>query len=175
MKRKLASVKSVFLSTRVLHKLVVLGCSFWKVHSEVIFLIDNFKKFIVSSNVLDWAIGIVVGTAFGKIVYSFINDIVMPPIGLFLGKVDFRDLFINLSHKHYSSLPQAQQAGAPTINYGIFLSSIIDFLVLSFVVYAVVTQLTKWYSEPMKECPYCTSLIPTRAVRCPKCTSRLDE
>ncbi|KPV44880.1 large conductance mechanosensitive channel protein MscL [Alicyclobacillus ferrooxydans] len=137
-------------------------------------MLDNFKKFIVSSNVLDWAIGIVVGTAFGKIVYSFINDIVMPPIGLLLGKVDFRDLFINLTHTHYASLPQARQAGAPTINYGIFLSTIVDFLVVAFVVYITVTQMTKWYSEPTKECPYCTSQIPVRAVRCPKCTSRLD-
>ncbi len=137
-------------------------------------MLDNFKKFIVSSNVLDWAIGIVVGTAFGKIVYSFINDIVMPPIGLLLGKVDFRDLFVNLTHTHYASLPQARQAGAPTINYGIFLSTIVDFLVVAFVVYITVTQMTKWYSEPTKECPYCTSQIPVRAVRCPKCTSRLD-
>lgn len=137
-------------------------------------MIDNFKKFIVSSNVLDWAIGIVVGTAFGKIVYSFINDIVMPPVGLFLGKVDFRDLFINLSNKHYATLPQAKEAGAPTINYGVFLSTVMDFLALSFVVYVVVTQLTKWYSEPTKECPYCTSQIPVRAIRCPKCTAHLE-
>ncbi|QSO53448.1 large conductance mechanosensitive channel protein MscL [Alicyclobacillus curvatus] len=137
-------------------------------------MIDNFKKFIVSSNVLDWAIGIVVGTAFGKIVYSFINDIVMPPIGLLLGKVDFRDLFVNLSNKHYASLPQAKEAGAPTINYGAFVATVVDFLVLSIVVYAVVTQLTKWYSEPTKECPYCTSQIPVRAIRCPKCTAHLE-
>lgn len=123
---------------------------------------------------MDWAIGIVVGTALGKIVYSLINDVIMPPIGLLLGHVDFRDLFIDLSGKHYASLPQAEQAGAPTINYGVFFATIADFLVVSLIVYLIVTQLTRWYSEPTKECPYCTSQIPIRAVRCPKCTSKLD-
>lgn len=137
-------------------------------------MFDNFKKFLISSSVLDWAIGIVVGTALGKIVYSLINDIIMPPIGLLLGHVDFRDLFIDLSGKHYASLPQAQQAGAPTINYGVFLATIADFLAVALIVYLMVTQLTRWYAEPTKECPYCTSQIPVRAVRCPKCTSKLD-
>ncbi|MCL6453835.1 MAG: large conductance mechanosensitive channel protein MscL [Alicyclobacillus sp.] len=136
-------------------------------------MLSNFKRFIVSSNVLDWAIGIVVGTAFGKIVYSLINDILMPPIGLLLGKVDFRDLFIDLSGKHYTSLPKAQEAGAPTINYGVFLATVVDFLVVAVIVHLVVTQLTKWYA-PTKECPYCTSQIPIRAVRCPKCTAPLE-
>lgn len=137
-------------------------------------MFQSFKKFIVSSSVLDWAIGIVVGTAFGKIVYSLINDIIMPPIGLLLGHVDFRDLFVNLSNKHYASLPQAKQAGAPTINYGVFFATVIDFLVVAAIVYVFVSQLTQWYSEPTKECPYCTSQIPERAIRCPKCTARLD-
>lgn len=137
-------------------------------------LLENFKKFIVSSNVLDWAIGIVVGTAFGKIVYSFINDIIMPPIGLIFGQVNFHDLFVDLSGKHYGSLSKAQEAGAPTINYGVFFSSLIDFLVVAIIVYFVVAQLARWYSEPMKECPYCTSQIPIRAIRCPKCTAHLD-
>jgi len=138
-------------------------------------LLEDFKKFVISSNVLDWAIGIVVGTAFGKIVYSLINDIIMPPIGMLFGKVDFRDLFIDLSGEHYASLPKATEAGVPTINYGVFLATLVDFFVVAVVVFFVVTQLTRWYSEPTKECPYCTSQIPMRAIRCPKCAAMLDD
>jgi large conductance mechanosensitive channel len=137
-------------------------------------LFRQFKKFISSGNVLDWAIGIVVGTAFGKIVNSFVNDIIMPPIGLLLGKVDFRDLFIDLSGQHYKSLPLAHQAGIATINYGIFINAILDFLLVSVVVFVVVSQVNRFSREPTKECPFCLSSIPEQAIRCPHCTSNLE-
>lgn len=141
---------------------------------------NEFKKFIMRGNVIDLAIGVIIGGAFGKIVTSFVNDILMPPIGMLLGKVDFSNLYINLSGGQYDSLAKAQEAGAATLNYGLFLNSVIDFVIITFIIYLLVRQINKLEkpaetpSEPTtKECPYCYSSIPVKATRCPACTSQL--
>jgi large conductance mechanosensitive channel len=131
-------------------------------------------------NVIDLAIGVIIGGAFGKIVTSFVNDILMPPVGLLLGKVDFGNLYINLSGGHYDSLSKAQEAGAATLNYGVFLNTVIDFVIMAFVIFLLVRQINK-LEKPVetpsvpanKECPYCYSSIPIKATRCPACTSEL--
>jgi large conductance mechanosensitive channel len=131
-------------------------------------------------NVLDLAIGIIIGGAFGKIITSLVNDILMPPIGLLLGKVDFANLFINLSGEKLASLSAAQAAGVPTINYGVFLNTIIDFLIVALVVFLLVRQINRLVAKPAaptavttKECPHCLSTIPLKATRCPHCTSQI--
>lgn len=142
-------------------------------------MLQEFKKFALKGNVVDLAVGIIVGAAFGKIVSSFVADILMPPIGLLLGKVDFSNLFINLSSKNYKSLADAKSAGAATLNYGMFLNNVIDFLIVAFAVFLLVKQLNRLKSkeEPApvstKECPFCFSSIPMQATRCPNCTSHL--
>lgn len=142
---------------------------------------EEFKKFAMRGSVIDLAIGIILGTAFGAIVNSFVNDIIMPPIGLLLGKVDFSNLFINLSKTPYASLAETQQAGAPTINYGIFINTIINFLIVAFVLFLIIRQVNRWTAKPAepaapttKECPYCYSQIPIKATRCPNCASQLQ-
>jgi large conductance mechanosensitive channel len=140
----------------------------------------EFKEFIARGNVIDLAIGVIIGAAFGKIVTSFVNDILMPPIGLLLGSVDFTNLFINLSDDSYATLEEAQAAGAATINYGMFINTIIDFLIVAFVVFLLVKQVNRLKQpEPAadlatKACPYCLSEIPIKASRCPHCTSELQ-
>lgn len=132
---------------------------------------------------LDLSIGVVVGAAFGKTIYSLVNDILMPPIGLMLGKVDFSNLFISLSGKHFKTLEDAQEAGAPTVNYGLFLSTLIHFFIIVAVVFLVVRQMNRLRApkeDPIKsmtkkECPYCYSIIPYRATKCPYCTSVLND
>ncbi|MBN1200533.1 MAG: large conductance mechanosensitive channel protein MscL [Anaerolineae bacterium] len=146
-------------------------------------LLDEFKEFAMRGNVLDLAIGIIIGAAFGKIVSSLVNDIIMPPIGLLLGEVDFTNLYINLTDKSYDSLTAAQEAGAPTINYGVFLNTVIDFLIVAFVIFLLIRQINRLQkkeeeapAEPTtKECPFCLSTIPINATRCPNCTSHLEE
>ncbi len=141
----------------------------------------EFKLFIDKGNVLELAVGVVIGTAFGKIVTSFVDDILMPPLGLIIGKVDFSELYINLSGKEYESLAAAKEAGAATINYGAFINVIINFLIIAFFVFLVLRQVNKFTrvekEEPvtMKECPACLSEIPIKAVRCPACTTFLDK
>jgi large conductance mechanosensitive channel len=141
----------------------------------------EFRDFAMRGNVIDLAVGIIIGAAFGKIVTSLVNDIMMPPLGVVLGKVDFTNLFINLSGKHYDSLAEAKAAGAATVNYGIFINNIIDFLIVAFAVFLLVKQVNRLTPKPAapsapatKECPYCASSIALRAVRCPNCTSQLD-
>ncbi|MBN2006033.1 MAG: large conductance mechanosensitive channel protein MscL [Anaerolineae bacterium] len=140
---------------------------------------EEFKKFVMRGNVLDLAVAVIIGGAFGKIVTSFVNDILMPPIGLALGKVDFSNLFIDLSGKGYPSLAAATEAGAATINYGIFLNNILDFVIVAFVIFLLVRQMNKMKKvEPApapttKECPFCCSQVPLKATRCPHCTSEL--
>ncbi len=143
-------------------------------------MLKEFKEFIMRSNVLDLAVAVIIGAAFGKIVTSFVNDIIMPPIGLLLGKVDFSNLFINLSGTPYKSLAEAQSAGAPTLNYGLFLNTVIDFLIVSFIIFLVIRMANRLpqpkeaVAEPTtKECPYCFTSIPIKATRCPHCTSQL--
>jgi large conductance mechanosensitive channel len=141
----------------------------------------EFKAFIMRGNVLDLAVAVVIGVAFGKVVSSLVNDVIMPPIGLLLGKVDFSSLYINLSGKEYPSLAAAKAAGAATINYGLFLNAVIDFLIVAAAIFMVVkgvnaAQGKKAEAEPaMKECPYCRSKIAEAASRCPQCTSELAE
>ena len=143
-------------------------------------MLKEFKEFIMRGNVLDLAVAVIIGAAFGKIVTSFVNEIIMPPIGLLLGKVDFSNLFINLSGTPYKSLAEAQSAGAPTLNYGLFLNTVIDFLIVSFIIFLVIRMANRLpkpkevAAEPTtKDCPYCFTSIPIKATRCPHCTSQL--
>jgi large conductance mechanosensitive channel len=142
-------------------------------------MLKEFKEFAMKGNVLDLAVGFIIGAAFGKIVTSLVSDIIMPPIGLILGKVDFSNLFVDLSGKSYSSLAEAKAAGAATLNYGIFLNNIVDFLVVAFAVFLLVRMVNRWNkpapaaAPSTKECPYCASTIPLKATRCPNCTSEI--
>ena len=130
-------------------------------------------------NVMDMAVGVIIGGAFGKIVSSLVSDVLMPPIGLLMGGVDFSNLFVNLNASHYGSLKEAQAAGAPTVNYGIFLNAMINFLIVAFVIFILVRQVSKLYPKPVeapkavttKECRYCLSAVPLKATRCAHCTS----
>jgi len=144
-------------------------------------MLKEFKEFAMRGNVLDMAIGIIIGVAFGKIVTSLVSDVIMPPIGLLLGKLDFSNLYINLSGQPYSSLTAAKAAGASTINYGLFINTVFDFIIVAFVIFLLIRQVNKMKRQPevaaavptTKECPYCLSVIPVKAVRCPHCTSEL--
>ncbi|HXX19234.1 MAG TPA: large conductance mechanosensitive channel protein MscL [Candidatus Acidoferrum sp.] len=142
-------------------------------------MLKEFKEFAMRGNVLDMAVGIIIGTAFGRIITSLVNDIIMPPIGLLLGKVDFSGLFLNISGKSYDTLAAAKAAGAATINYGTFLNTVIDFLIVAFVIFLLVRQINRWNkpapaaAPTTKECPYCVSSIPIKATRCPNCTSQV--
>ena len=142
-------------------------------------MIDEFKKFIMRGNVLDLAVGIVIGGAFGTIVASFVNDILMPPIGMLLGGVDFANLFINLTPAKYSGavLAEAKKAGAATIAYGNFINTVINFLIVAFVIFLIVKAANRAKKpEPVaavttKECPFCLKEVPLKATRCAFCTS----
>jgi large conductance mechanosensitive channel len=142
----------------------------------------EFKEFALRGNVIDMSIGIIIGAAFGAIVTSFVNDILMPPIGRLLGNVDFSNLFINLSGQPYATLEEAQAAGAATINYGLFINTVLDFIIVAFVVFLFVRQVNRMKREreappeepATRECPYCLSTIPLKATRCPHCTSELE-
>jgi len=141
-------------------------------------MLKDFKEFAMRGNVLDMAVGIIIGAAFGKIITSLVNDIMMPPLGLILGKVDFSNLFLNISGKSYDSLAAAKLAGAPTINYGIFLNNVIDFLIVALAVFLLVRQVNRWTAPApaaptTKDCPYCATRIPINATRCPNCTSEI--
>jgi len=139
----------------------------------------EFKEFVMRGNVMDMAVGIIIGAAFGKIVTSFVSDVIMPPDRADLGKVDFSRLFLNPSSTHYESLAAAKAAGAPTINYGVFLNAVIDFLIVAFVIFLLVKQVNRLKKTPAaappntKECPYCKTSIPIGAVRCPNCIADL--
>jgi large conductance mechanosensitive channel len=139
----------------------------------------EFKDFIRRGSVIDLAVGFVMGAAFGKVATSFINDVVMPPIGLLLGNIDFANFYINLSGRTFESLAQAREAGAPVIAYGAFVSAVVDFLVVALAVFIVIRWINKLKSKPApaapttKECPFCLSIVPLKAVRCPHCTSEL--
>src|SRR6184192_2635806 len=133
-------------------------------------------------NVVDLAVGVIIGAAFGKIVSSLVEDVLMPPIGRLLGHVDFSGLFLNLSQKSYETLAAAKAAGAPTLNYGIFLNTVINFLIVAFAVFLVVQQVNRWTKKPApagtpttKECPLCAMTIPIAAKRCGHCTAQLSQ
>ncbi len=142
-------------------------------------MFKEFKDFAMRGNVVDMAVGIVIGGAFGKIVSSFVKDVLMPPIGMLMGNVNFSDLFVNLSSTAYDSLAAAQEAGAPTINYGMFINTVIDFIIIAFAIFMVVKAMNSTKkkeeeapAEPTtKDCPRCLSTIPIKATRCPNCTS----
>ena len=143
-------------------------------------MLKEFKEFAMRGNVLDMAIGIIIGAAFGKIVSSFVSDILMPPVGLVLGRVNFADLFINLSDKPVITLAEAKAAGAATINYGLFLNTVIDFVIVAFVIFLLVRQINRLKRQEealpaptTRECPQCAMMIPLKARRCPQCTSDL--
>lgn len=143
-------------------------------------MFKEFKEFAMRGNVLDMAIGIIIGAAFGKIITILVNEVLMPPLGLLLGNVDFSNLFINLSKEPYTSLAAAKAAGAPTINYGLFLNSIIDFVIVAFVIFLLVKQVNRLKAKPApaaapttKECPHCLSSIPLKATKCAYCGSDL--
>jgi len=143
-------------------------------------ILKDFKEFAMKGNMVDMAVGIIIGVAFGKIISSLVSDILMPPIGLLLGKMDFSNLFINLSGEYYPSLVAAKEAGISTINYGIFLNNIIDFIIVAFVVFLLIRQINKLKRKEeketkpaTKECPYCFSTINPKAIRCPNCTSEI--
>ncbi|PYV19261.1 MAG: large conductance mechanosensitive channel protein MscL [Acidobacteria bacterium] len=145
-------------------------------------MLKEFKEFVMRGNVLDLAVGIIIGGAFGKIVSSLVGDVLMPPIGLALGKIDFSNLFIDLSGRGQATLAQAKAAGAPTLNYGVFLQTVFDFLVVAFAVFLIVRQANRLRRKDdsvaptppaTRDCPYCLSAIAAKARRCPHCTSEL--
>ena len=142
-------------------------------------MIKEFKAFIMRGNVLDLAIGVIIGGAFGKIVASLVGDILNPIIGLALGKIDFSNLFVALNGQTYATIADAKKAAAPTLNYGIFINTVIEFVIVAFVIFIVVKQVNRLMPAPpppppapaTKDCPECTSAIPAQARRCPQCTA----
>ncbi len=139
-------------------------------------MFKEFKEFAMRGNVLDLAVGVIIGAAFGKIVASLVDDVLMPPLGKLLGRVNFSDLFINLSDKAYESLAAAKAAGAPTLNYGNFINTIINFLIVAFAIFMVVKTVNKWMPKApapvtTKDCPECAMAIPVAAKKCGHCTS----
>ena len=141
-------------------------------------MIKQFKEFVMRGNVAELAVGVVMGAAFSKIVSSFVGDVLMPPIGLLLGKAEFSNLFINLSGQHYATVAAAKAAGAPTLNYGAFLQSIVDFVIVAFGVFVLIKQVNRLFpptapAATTRPCPLCLSNIPLRATRCAYCTSEI--
>ncbi len=143
-------------------------------------MLKEFKEFAMRGNVLDLAVGVIIGAAFGKIVSSFVSDVIMPPIGLLRGKVDFSNMFLTLSGDKFATLEEAKAAGAVTLNYGLFLIALIDFIIIAIVLFLLLRPINKLTKKPepvavpaTKECPYCFSTIPLKAVRCPNCTSEI--
>ena len=140
-------------------------------------MLKEFKEFAMKGNVLDMAIGVIIGGAFGKIVTSLVSDVLMPPLGLLLGKVDFSSLFLDLSETPQPSLAAAKAAGAPTVNYGVFLQTVFDFIIIAFVIFMLVKQVNRLKTSAApsapttKDCPLCLSTIPIKATKCAHCTS----
>lgn len=142
-------------------------------------MLKEFKEFAMKGNVLDMAIGVIIGGAFGKIVSSLVSDVLMPPIGLLMGRVNFSSLFVNLSSTPQPSLAAAKAAGTPTINYGVFLQTVFDFIIIAFVIFLLVRQVNRMKrpqpaaAPTTKDCPHCLSAIPVRATKCAHCTSNV--
>ena len=144
-------------------------------------MLKEFKEFVMKGNVIDLAVAVIIGAAFGRIITSLVNDIIMPPLGLLLGNVNFTDLFISLNGTRYPTLADAQAAGAATINYGLFINTIIDFILVALVIFLVIRSINRMKRAPAptpaapttKECPHCFTQIPIPATRCPNCTSDL--
>lgn len=143
-------------------------------------MFKEFKEFAMRGNVMDLAVGIIIGAAFGKIVSSFVSDILMPVVGMFLGKMEFSNLFINLSGINYPTIAAAKAAGAATLNYGLFINAIVDFVIVALAIFLLIRQINKLKkpteeSPTTKECPFCYSLIDIRATKCSACISTLDQ
>lgn len=140
---------------------------------------NEFKEFVMRGNVIDLAVGVVIGAAFGKIVTSFVEDVLMPPIGLLLGGVDFSNLFLNLSGKDYPSIAAAKAAGAATLNYGIFFNNILNFLIIAFAIFLMLKQINRMQkpapaaAPTTKDCPHCLFAVPLKATKCAHCTADL--
>ncbi|MGM0446194.1 MAG: large conductance mechanosensitive channel protein MscL [Bacillota bacterium] len=148
-------------------------------------MLKGFKKFILKGNVVEMAVGIIIGLAFNKIITSFVNDVLMPPLSLIIGKVNFSNLYINLSQREFESLAAAEEAGVPIIKYGLFINTLVDFIIVAFALYIAITYYNKLREmkkkeevakEPdTKECPYCFSKINIKAKVCPECTTNLEK
>ncbi len=145
-------------------------------------MLKEFKEFAMRGNVMDMAVGVIIGAAFGKIVASLVEDVMMPPLGQLIGKVDFSGFFLSLNGKSYASLTEAKLDHAATLNYGIFLNSMINFLIVAFCVFLGVQQVNRWTKKPApaaapttKECPQCAMTIPIAAKRCGHCTAQLSQ
>ena len=144
-------------------------------------MLKEFKEFAMKGNMVDMAVGIIIGAAFGKIVSSLVADVLMPPIGRLLGGVDFSNLFYSLSGGSYPSLAAAKAAGAATVNYGIFINTVIDFVIIAFVIFMIIKGMNAMKRKEdapaaaptTKDCTYCYSTIPIKATRCPHCTATL--
>lgn len=142
-------------------------------------ILQEFKTFAMRGNVVDLAVGVIIGAAFGKIVTSLVNDVIMPPIGLLLGGLDFSNIYINLSGGTYESLAKAKEAGAATINIGLFINTLLDFIIVAFAIFLLIKQINRLQKPAApapattKECPQCFTTIPIKAVRCPACTSQI--
>jgi large conductance mechanosensitive channel len=142
--------------------------------------IGEFKEFAVKGNVIDMAVGIIIGAAFGSIVNSLVKDVIMPPIGMIMGGINFADMFVALDGKTYATLAEAQAAAAPTINYGLFINSVISFIIVALAIFVLIKQINAMKKQPAppepnsKECPYCKESIPKAAVKCSHCTSDLN-
>ena len=145
-------------------------------------MLSEFKKFAMRGNVVDMAVGIIIGAAFGKIITSFVKDVIMPPIGLLMGGIDFSGLYYNLTDQSYATLAAAQEAGAPTINYGVFINTVLDFLIVAFAIFMVIRMMNNMKKQEeapppvptTKDCPDCLSTIPIKATRCAHCTVQLS-
>jgi large conductance mechanosensitive channel len=144
-------------------------------------MFKDFKAFAMRGNVLDMAVGIIIGAAFGKIVTSLVQDVLMPPLGLLLGRVDLSNIFVTLSGPAAGTLAEAKRAGAVTLNVGVFASTIVDFVLVAFAVFLLIRQVNRWTVQPAQapaaptttNCPYCLSEIPLKATRCAHCTAAL--
>lgn len=141
----------------------------------------EFKAFVMRGNVLDMAVGIIIGLAFGKVVTALVNDVLMPPIGKLIGNVDFSNFFVTLSSQHFATLAEAKKAGVVTIAYGVFVNTVIEFLIVAFAVFLLIRWVNRLMPKPApappppatKDCSYCKMSIPSEATRCPHCTSEL--
>ena len=142
-------------------------------------MIKEFKEFVMRGSVMDLAVGVIIGGAFGKIVSSLVTDVIMPPIGLILNGVDFSNLYLSLNGQVYATLADAQKAGAPTLNYGNFINNVIDFVIIALVIFVMIRAINRLQkpapvaAATTKECPYCFTTIALKATRCPNCTSEL--
>ena len=139
-------------------------------------MLKEFREFAARGNVIDLAVGVIIGAAFGKVVSSLVSDVIMPPIGMALGRVDFSNLFVALNGATFASLDEAKKAGAPTLNYGVFLNTCLEFVIVAFAVFLLVKQVNRLKGPVMidaRDCPFCLSKMALKATRCPACTSEV--